>query len=117
MALETLKGVTHIGGYGVCAMDAGEDAMGDAEGFVRVDHEGGAIRFQIQTAPIKEVGVNGCQLDTLIHTAKHMLDTLNRKFHSPFNDAASEHLYQALKQLTLRTTDREERGVEGFSKQ
>ena len=89
MALNTLKGVTEIGGYPVIVMDELREKYPDKFNesgsmdykwfeeeirpnyFVYVRHDVNSISFTLQSAPIGEVGVNGCQLDTLIDAARH----------------------------------------------
>lgn len=74
------------------------------------------ITFQMQTGPIKEVGVNGCQVDILIHAARSIIDQLNLKFPCRENSLALTKLDEAIHWLDARTKDREARGVEGFNK-
>jgi hypothetical protein len=134
MALETLKGLTEIGGYKVVVMDELREKFPERfnesgamdytwfeseirpHHFVYIRHDVNSISFTIQNGPIKEVGVNGCQLDTLIHTAMIMIDKLNEKFPCNENIGASGHLHAALRCLDERKKNREARGVEGFSK-
>lgn len=60
-------------------------------------------------------GINGCQVDTIIETAKKILEGLNAKFPSEYNKTAIDNLDLAIKALQQRTKDREARGVEGTS--
>lgn len=124
MALETLKGVTEIGGYKVLAerpkkadgsvdWDLLDEQRKDAP--IYVDHDVDMISFRIQNGPIKENGVNGCQVDTLIHAAQTIIMGLNKKFPSEYNDGCLSHLQSAIEWLEKRTKDREARGVEGMS--
>ena len=88
-----------------------EQAQKTPKPFVEID--GQKITFTIQSDPIKEVGVNGCQLDALIVTAKDMIAYLNAKFPCRENSLAITKLEEALMWLEARTKDREFRGVEG----
>ena len=109
MALETLKGVDKIGGFAVgrnCDINAGTPI---------VISEPNHIEFQIQDGPIKENGVNGCQVDTLIHAAMAIILGLNEKFPCDENHRAIDYLGDALRELNSRTRDREARKVEGTS--
>jgi len=108
MALETLKGIKEIGGFKVAT-----DRIICAEAPISIS-EPNCIEFQIQNGPIKENGVNGCQVDTVIETAKIIIEELNKNFHDMHNEAAIDHLGEALRQLGLRKRSREMRGVEGF---
>jgi len=76
----------------------------------------GYIKIQIQNGPIKENGINGCQVDDVIIWCKEKLHNFNKVIASPYNDEAICHLNKALKALQARTADREDRGVEGTYK-
>lgn len=129
MALETLKDVKEIGGFKVLHRGT-EKSMKESskltaeqmykimgERYVWIDHGDGEnwLHFKIQDGPIKEVGVNGCQIDTIIHAAKKILEGLDAKFPSEYNKLAINKLNMALSHLQQRTKDREARGVEGTS--
>ena len=129
MALETLKDVKEIGGYPVITQDdikahvprvhqSGQKldwtAWREANPVV-VDHDHNTIAFKIQNGAIKEAGVNGCQVDTLIHAAKMIIAGLNAKFPCRENSNAIAALDEAIQWLEIRTQDREARGVEGTS--
>ena len=133
MALETLKDVKHIGGYDVVVMDELREKYPDKfnesgsmdydwfekdirpKNFIYVRHDKNSIAFTIQDGPIKETGVNGCQVDTLIEAAKTMLIGLDTQFPCTHNKKAIANLYNALACLENRRLDREDRGVEGKS--
>ncbi|HNX38817.1 MAG TPA: hypothetical protein PKI15_10705 [Candidatus Cloacimonadota bacterium] len=63
---------------------------------------------------IKEIGG---YVDTLIHAAKLILEGLNAKFPSEYNEMAINKLDMAIRHLEQRTKDREARNVEGTSAQ
>ena len=120
MALETLRGVEEIGGFKV-VRDKPEgmswddfDKMRD-EYPINITDRMNCISFRIQNGPIKEHGVNGCQVNTLIHTARIMIQNMNEKFPCRQNELAIEGLNDALGWLEERKLDREKRGVEGTS--
>jgi hypothetical protein len=124
MALETLKGVTEIGGFKVLQERPKKpDGSVDWPAFdelrktqpIYVDHDVNMISFRIQQGPVKEAGVNGCQVDTLIEAAVVMLRGLNRQFPCPENISALADLRCALDRLDERRKNREARGVEGTS--
>lgn len=124
MALETLKGVTELGGFRVLQERPKKpDGSVDWPRFdelrktqpIYVDHDVNMISFRIQNGPIKEVGVNGCQVDTLIETAMVMLEGLNARFPCEENERAIRRLGLALVDLEDRKKSREARGVEGTS--
>lgn len=119
MALETLKGVKEIGGFQVLQGPAGVDWSRLHELRetypVYVDDDLNAITFKIQNGPIKEHGVNGCQVDTMIEAAKLIIEGLNKKFYCDENAEAITNLELALASLARRRANREKRGVEGTS--
>lgn len=133
MALETLQNVEVIGGFKVICMDElrekypekfNESGAMDYKWFekeirpfhfVYIRHDKNSISFTLQNGPIKEVGVNGCQVDTLIHAARTIIEGLNAKYPSKWNDIAIQNLWNAIYALEDRKQDREARGVEGTS--
>ncbi len=134
MALETLSGVTGIGGFDVVVMDELRDKYPEKfnesgamdykwfeadirpTNFIYVRNDKNSLSFTIQSGPIKEVGVNGCQVDTVIETAKVILEGLNKKFPCRENAVAITKLDEALMWMEKRRKDRDKRGVEGFNK-
>lgn len=133
MALENLKDVAEIGGFPIVIMDTlreqfpekfNESGAMDYQWFeseirphkhvyLRLDKN--SISFTLQNGPIKEVGVNGCQVDTIIYAAKLILEGFQKKFPCHENEEALAHLRQALFWLDQRKADREKRGVEGLN--
>lgn len=134
MALETLKNVERIGGFEVVVMDTlrqqypekfNESGAMDWQWFekdvrpthfIYVRNDKNSLSFTLQNGPVKENGVNGCQVDTIIEAAKLMLQGLNGKFPCEENAMAIEKLEAALAWLEERKKNREARGVEGTSK-
>ena len=113
MALETLKGIESINNVRVrhaehCPFD--NDLNYD---YILVDHRQDMISFKIQDGPIKDVGVNGCQVDDIIDASRVILEGLNKNFPCKENELAISSLYMALEWLEKRKSDRELRGVEG----
>lgn len=135
MALETLKGVSKIGNYNLVVMDElrekfpekfNESGAMDYKwfekdirpyNFIYVRHDVNSLSFTIQNGPVKEVGVNGCQVNEIIEAAKTILEGLNKNFPCRENASAITKLDEALMWLEKRTKDREKRGVEGLNKQ
>ena len=78
--------------------------------------EGSKITFQIQDGPIKEFGVNGCQVDEMIRSARDIVAVFNTKFPCSENDHAIVNLDGAIDWLDKRKSNRERRGVEGYNK-
>lgn len=133
MALKTLRGVTHIDGCTVVVMDElrekypekfNESGSMDYKwfekdirpnSFIYVRNDKNSISFTIQNGPIKEVGVNGCQVTALIDAARVIIKELNVKFPCRENAMVITKLDEALMWSEKRTKDREARGVEGTS--
>lgn len=118
MSLETLKNITKIGGFDVYQDNKeanGKWADVDAKYSICIHHGDNTLSFRIQNGPIKEVGVNGCQIDTIIHTAKLILERLNNKFPCRENAVAITKLDETLHWLEHRAKNRTSRGVEGTS--
>jgi len=112
MALETLKDELKIGGFNVLHLPSGHLKQG-AGRFVTVDHSAKSITFHLQNGPIKEVGVNGCQVDTLIAAAHKIIHGLNNNYPCKENSRCLMHLDKAMGELGRRTIRREAAGVEG----
>lgn len=117
MVLEILKGIKEIDGFKVIEIcqDMGipTSTYLSPKNPITVDHDINMIAFKIQDGPIKENGVNGCQVNTIIETAKLMLYGLNEKLPCNENIKATNYLIEALYWLDKRKEDREKRGVEG----
>lgn len=113
MALETLKDIKEIGGFEIGRCDEETDRP---DNYIHIADSGNAIAFKIQNGPIKENGINGCQVDTIIETAKIMIEGLNKNFPCRENSIAITKLEEALLWLMKRKIDREKRGVEGLNK-
>lgn len=134
MALETLSGVTEIGGFSVVVMDDlrklnpskfNESGAMDytwfekdirPNNFVYVRHDVNSLTFTMQNGPVKEKGINGCQVDTVIEAAKLIIEGLNKNFPCRENAMAITKLDEALMWLRKRKEDREKRDVEGLNK-
>jgi hypothetical protein len=134
MALETLKGVTKLGKFDVVIMDELREKFPEKfnesgsmdykwfekdirpSNFVYVRHDVNSLSFTIQNGPVKEHGVNGCQVDTVIEAAKVIIEGLNKNFPCRENAMAITKLDESLMWLKKRTADREARQVEGLNK-
>jgi hypothetical protein len=110
MAIDTLNGVTEVGGFKV-----GRHPNANFEDYIVISEEDNAIGFKLQNGPIKEVGVNGCQVDTMIETVILILSGFNDKFPCEENAHAIECLKHAIFYLEERKMNREARKVEGQS--
>ena len=135
MALETLKNVKEIGGFSVINMDnlrkEKPELFNESGGmdykiferdirpnnFIYVRDDVNSLSFTIQNGPIKENGVNGCHVDTIIEAARIILEGLNKNFPCRENSLAITKLDESLMWLKERTRNREKRGVEGCFKE
>ena len=117
MALETLKEIKTIDGFSVGAPDLAPEVLKAGFDSVIIDHEKNQITFQIQKGPIKENGVNGCQVDTIIKTAWLIIKGLHKNYPCDENVVAMDYLFIAGLALKARKVDRETRGVEGLNKE
>lgn len=73
------------------------------------------IKIQLQEGPIKENGVNGCQIDDVLAVVVETIQGFNTAFPCRENSLAITHLQEAQHWLEHRKRDREARGVEGTS--
>lgn len=121
MCLETLKGVKEIGGFKIIRVKPEDMSWDDFDQLrdeypINITDKMNCISFKLQDGPIKEHGVNGCQVDTIIEGAKAIVEGLNKKFSCRENAMIITKLDEALMWSNKRKTDRENRGVEGTSK-
>jgi hypothetical protein len=130
MVLETLNGVSELGGFPVVVMDElrtkfpekfNESGAMDWEwfekevrpnNFVYVRQDKNSIAFTLQNGPVKEVGVNGCQVSALVHAAKVILGGVNKKFPCRENSVAFTKLEEAIHWLDAGTKRQEKHMVE-----
>ena len=135
MALETLKGVESVRGVDVVVMDDLREKYPDKfeesgqmnwewfekeirpNKFIYVRNDKNSLSFTIQNGPIKEVGLNGCQVVDVIAVAKKIIEELQAKFPCRENAMTITKLDEALMWQDKRTADREARNVEGKSLQ
>ncbi len=82
--------------------------------FVQI--KGSSISFQIQDGPIKEVGVNGCQIDELGKVWLQILEKFNKAFPCRENSLTITKIEEALMWQQKRKENREKRNVEGLDK-
>ncbi len=133
MALETLKDVKKIGGFQVIVMDKLREEFPEKfnesgsmdykwfekdvrpHNFIYVRNDVNSLSFTLQNGPIKEVGVNGVQVDTVIEAAKLIIEGLNKQFPCRENAMVITKLDEALMWSLKRKADREARNVEGKS--
>lgn len=78
-----------------------------------IAEDGNTVTFTVQDGPIREVGVNGVQIDDVIAWAKRKIEGFNAAFPCRENALAVTKLDEALLWLLKRKLDREARGVEG----
>jgi len=113
MALETLKNVKKINNVNVAELS--DFTANRPSEFIVVNHKNNGVSFKIQDGPIKENGLNGCQVVDIIATAKKIIEGLNEKFPCRENSITITKLAEAIMWQEERTKDRESRKVEGTS--
>ena len=115
MALRTLEKLLEVNDCKVKHIGVNEPCC--ATDPIVICDENSIIRFKIQDGPIKECGINGCQVDDILLVIKTMIEGLNQQFPCRENSMVITKLDEALFWLWKRKRDREERSVEGFSKE
>jgi hypothetical protein len=74
------------------------------------------VKFTIQSDPIGEVGVNGCQALDMLEYTKCLFQSLNDAFPCFENKKTINHIQEAIEWQEQRTKDRLARQVEGLNK-
>lgn len=74
------------------------------------------VKFTIQSDPIGEVGVNGCQAVDMLEYVKCLFESLNESFPCRENSLTITKIEEAIHWQEARTRDRERRNVEGQNK-
>lgn len=85
-------------------------------GWPQVHGQHSSVLFEVQSGPIKEFGVNGCQIDDVIAWAKEKIEGFQTAFPCRENAIVITKLDEALMWLAKRKADREARQVEGLNK-
>lgn len=83
------------------------------KGIVGVTVEKSTLTFRIQDGPIKEVGVNGCQIEELGKAWLKLIQAFNKDFPCRENSLSITKIREALMWQEERTKDRIKRHVEG----
>lgn len=115
MALETLKDVKEIGGFKVEFWPEDRNPWAISSPIVIVNTNTNTICFTLQNGPIKDVGVNGCQVGTMIEGAKLIIEGFDETHPCTENTMVLSHLRSALSWLDTRKKNREARGIDGTS--
>jgi len=113
MAIEMLKGRETIGGFKVAEVN--DPNLCNHEEFVVIDPTNQKICFTIQNGPPREVGVNGCRVETILEVLRAIIHGLNSRVSCRENEEALTKIGEAIEWLERRTKDRKNRGVEGTS--
>jgi len=71
------------------------------------------VSFTIQSDPVKEVGINGCQAIDMLEYVKCLFESLNEAFPCRENALTITKIEEAIHWQEARTKDRLKRGVEG----
>jgi len=132
MSLQTLTGIKEIDGFQVLneslhlrknpndrtphGINPNVLRMLKEKTFIHVKDSTNEISLTIQHGPVKQFGINGIRIETIIHLAIAVLKMLDRKYPSPHNKAAIVCFESGIKCLKNRHEDREDRGVQGHNK-
>ena len=109
MALETLREVTHIGGEKVDRVNWRHEKSDR----IQINDVHNSLTVKLQAGPIKENGVNGCQVDVLFHILRGIFSTFQRNYPCPENSQILEHIGASIELLEERTKRRTKAGTEG----
>lgn len=71
------------------------------------------VKFKIQSDPIGDVGVNGCQAVDMLEYVKCLFQSLNEVFPCKENACTITHIEEGIHWQHAKTKDRERREVEG----
>ena len=93
-----------------------ENKYVEEQGWPQVHGETSTVKFTIQSGPIKEFGVNGCQIDDVIAWAKEKIEGFQQAFPCRENAIVLTKLDESILWLMKRKLDREKRQVEGLNK-
>ena len=104
MSLPTTEGTK--GGKFSISIENAEDIKGIAP----------IVSFTIQSDPISEVGVNGCQAVDMLEYTKCLFQSLNDAFPCRENALTITKIEEAIHWQNARTADRLKRQVEGQNK-
>lgn len=74
------------------------------------------VSFTIQSDPVSEVGVNGCQALDMLKYTKCLFESLNEAFPCRENALTITKIEEAIHWQDARTKDRQRRSVEGQNK-
>lgn len=74
------------------------------------------VKFTIQSDPIGEVGVNGCQVVDMLEYVKCLFQSLNNEYPCRENSLTITKIEEAIHWQEARTKDRLNRQVEGQNK-
>lgn len=109
MALDTLKGITHIGGEKVDRVNWRHEKSDR----IQINDDHNSLTVKLQDGPIKENGVNGCQVDVLFYLLRGIFTEFQRNYPCPENAKILAHLGSSIMLLEERTRRRTKAGTEG----
>ncbi len=94
----------------------------DKQGFIEVENAqeikgvSPIVKFTMQSDPIWQVGVNGCQVIDLMEFCLNLLDSLDKTFPSEENFNSKINLRSAIIWQRKREENRVKRNIEGQTK-
>lgn len=87
--------------------------MSDVEKYI--ERDGYRVTFQLQNGPVRESGVNGCQIGDVLEWCREMLVQFNTNIPCRETSIAITKVQESLLWLRERERTRTARGVEGTS--
>jgi hypothetical protein len=93
-----------------------ENKFIEESGWPQVHGQTSSVKFTVQSGPVKEFGINGCQIDDVIEWARTKVVEFNDAFPCRENALVITKLDEALLWSMARKLNREKGGVEGLSK-
>jgi len=113
MTLKTVRGLVELNGMAVVNI---EDELSRQEyldiikdNYIFANHKTGTLCFRLQDGPIKEVGVNGCQIDHVVAMVRHIISAMNENYPCEENRNVLLSLDSAQYWLEERRRDRSKR--------
>jgi hypothetical protein len=97
--LDLIRDIKEFSGFRVGEYIAEED---DIRRFIAINPFTNAITFQMQKGSVKDVGLNGCNLNAVISFCRQVLEVMNAQKPHEMNQRAIYNLTQAYIALEIR---------------
>jgi len=110
MSLKALMGVKYINGNKV--KHTSRYSKANSKEFIKVDQNFSTLTFKLQSEPIREIGVDGCNVEDVIEIARILVANLPGKGHKT-TVMATVRLGEAIGFLEQYRAERVDEGKEG----